>query len=644
MNYRADIDGLRAVAVVSVLLFHLNEEFLTGGFVGVDIFFVISGFLITKLIASEVSRADSFSFKNFYLRRVRRLFPALFFTFALSLVLAFQLFSPQHLASFGESVVYATVSLSNFLFWSQSSYFDQDNLFKPLLHTWSLSIEEQFYLIWPALLVALCLYLRSSLVVISLLVIGALSLLLNLYFLFNGEEMTRTLLGDQAASLDVRSTMFYLLPFRVFEFVMGAVLVWAPSPRSFYRLRELLFLLGIAAIAYSLFAYSGETIFPYFNAVWPCLGAALIIYAGPDHALSILLRNKVMVGIGLISYSLYLIHWPLIVFYNYWKFDELVALDYLLIAGASFVLAILMYHFVEQPFRKPITVAGRTNKPFLRTSGVLALALCVVSWNAYSSSGWAWRYPAEVMAQLSYKPGQHTEFFWRGMSEHAGDYANNDKPKVLIVGDSMAADVVNVIKAAGVQNDIDLVTFKVEHNCRGLLPLSSADYKKYYTHNTDKCLAEHTRLQNDQRLARADAIILASYWWEPKYVELVKQTVTKLNADFDAQIFVAGLKDQATNGVYFLSKNIYQPQMDKLRTPLPANVIHMNRALKGLEGDYIYFTLLDQFCDEQGCQRVTTEKRVIIFDQSHLSPAGAQFVGDKLRSANWLQTLLANKQ
>jgi peptidoglycan/LPS O-acetylase OafA/YrhL len=640
MKYRADIDGLRAIAVGSVVLFHLNESFLTGGFVGVDIFFVISGYLITKLIVTELSATDTFSFKNFYLRRVRRLFPALFFTFLVSLALAYSLFSPQHLASFGESIVYATASLSNVLFWSQSSYFDQENLFKPLLHTWSLSIEEQFYLVWPALLFFLFLYTKLRFLPLVLLLIGGCSLLLNLYFLFNAEEILSVFMAGDESSLDIRSTMFYLLPFRVFEFVIGAIIVWAPSSKNRYWRDEILFLIGLAAISYSLFYFNGETIFPYFNALWPCVGAALIIVSGPDHAFAVLLRNKAMVAVGLISYSLYLIHWPIIVFYNYWKSSELGSLDYLLITLASLLIAVFMYRYVEQPFRKTKEAAGKSNKPFLRISFCLATLLCVVSWNAYSSSGWLWRYPADVIKQLDYKQGDYTEFFWREMTQYQGDFAHTGKAKVLIVGDSMAADLINALSAGGVADQLDIASFNVAHHCRGLLPLPSKDYPRFFAGNKDRCLSEHTRLQNDSRLAEADAIVLASYWWEPQYIQYLGSTIKFLNQNYEAKIFVSGLKDQESNGMYFFSKNVYVPQIDKLRTAVHPNVEHINNALQKMPGDFVFFSLLDQFCNKQGCQRVTEDRRVIIFDQSHMSPAGAEFVGQNLARTPWAKELV----
>ena len=154
-NYRPDIDGLRALAVLCVIFYHLGFESFSGGYVGVDVFFVISGYLITNLIVDEVKETKSFNFANFYVRRARRLFPALFFTCLLSFIFAFLLFSPLHFDRFGGALTSTMMSISNFFFWNESGYFNASSDFKPLLHTWSLSVEEQFYFLWPATLVFL---------------------------------------------------------------------------------------------------------------------------------------------------------------------------------------------------------------------------------------------------------------------------------------------------------------------------------------------------------------------------------------------------------------------------------------------------------------------------------------------------------
>jgi peptidoglycan/LPS O-acetylase OafA/YrhL len=336
LRYRADIDGLRAIAVVVVILFHLGFERFSGGYVGVDVFFVISGFLITRMIRAQLG-AESFSFSGFYVRRARRLFPALLVTVVASFVAACVLLAPQHLERVGGSTVSALFAVSNFYFWQESGYFDAEATLKPLLHTWSLGVEEQFYLLWPALLVAL---LRCS----SRAVLGFLGLA-SVASLALGEYW---LVSDPAAA-------FYLLPARVVELALGAAMVWLVdhTPRQRLLLEPLVWI-GLSLILYATFDYDETTDFPGLSSLVPCIGAALLVYAGEARYSGWILRSRLAVGIGLISYPLYLIHWPLLVFTRYAKAEALDDFDRLAVAGFSLLGAAAIYRFVENPIRHAI--------------------------------------------------------------------------------------------------------------------------------------------------------------------------------------------------------------------------------------------------------------------------------------------------
>ena len=414
LAYRPDIDGLRAIAVISVVLFHLEKSLLPGGFVGVDIFFVISGYLITKLIYKELQANGSFSFRNFYLRRLRRLFPALFVTLLFSSLFAIKLLAPADLVEFAKSLVASVFSVSNIFFWDVANYFDSDSDLKPLLHTWSLSIEEQVYFVWPMILVFLLNRKKAFLIPGFIVVMGLASLALNHVFFAHPTKIQS--IFSSIESFDSSATAFYWLPFRVFEFSVGAIVVWLTSLHSSERhcsslFAELIFVVGLAMIAWSFWQLDSTQAFPSWNALLPCAGAALIIYSGAGfadsgvgHRLTSLLSNRLMVGVGLISYSLYLIHWPVFVFYKYWSDKEFSILEMIALTTLSVILAILMYRFVEQPFRRP----KKTNKKFVFGVLTAAALLVSVSVHAASSGGWLWRYPSDVIAQLSYKPVSYT--------------------------------------------------------------------------------------------------------------------------------------------------------------------------------------------------------------------------------------------
>ena len=646
LKYRPDIDGLRAIAVGSVLLYHLKESLLPGGFVGVDIFFVISGYLITKLIVGELSNSGEFSFKRFYLRRIRRLFPALFATLLFSIALAYYLFSPAHLVEFAQSLIASILSISNFFFWNLSGYFDSDSSLKPLLHTWSLSVEEQFYLLWPAILVGLFALNSKKAIPIFIILMGALSLLLNWWF-FSEQTFIVNLFskGDASSSLDIPSTVFYWLPFRVFEFSIGAILVWTGNATN-KRAAELTFAVGLLMVLISLFALNSKMEFPGTAALLPCIGAALMIFSGPQHRLSWIVSNKAMVGIGLISYSLYLIHWPLIVFYQYSVGREFSSIEAVLVLSAAVLLAFVMYRFVEQPFRKAKAVKTSvgtqpSNRPFLIGSGLSVLLIIAISANAVASQGWLWRYPADVVAQLSYKKGDYSEFFWANMHSMEVGFENNGKPKVLIIGDSMAADLINVLVAADAVAEMDIATVNVGENCKSLFGLTDQQYKRVYGGASETCRQEHDRiLAKQSELAMADTVVLASYWWDENHLNYIASSVSHLKALTDANIMVVGLKVQINNGIWFVSKNAFKPNVHKLRTPPHPKALKLNRKLKEQAADYAYFDLLDLFCNEQGCQRVTKEGYAIVFDDSHLSESGAKFLAQNMRQQEWFNSLL----
>lgn len=290
LDYRPEIDGLRAVAVLPILLFHLDFAPFSGGFVGVDVFFVISGYLITRIVKRDLE-AGRFSFRGFYSRRIRRLFPALLATLALTLGAGYLVQIPASFARLASSTLYATFSLANVQFWWTSSYFDEASGLKPLLHTWSLSVEEQFYLLWPALL---WLTIRRG----RRLAPCAIALL-----------SVATLVWAEITLISDASKAFFLMPFRIWEFGLGALLVWLPAGLQTRRAaREAALALGLAAIAWAVFTYDHETAFPGLAAVAPCAGAALCIMAGNPRTLGGLLRNRVAVGIGKLSYSIYLVH------------------------------------------------------------------------------------------------------------------------------------------------------------------------------------------------------------------------------------------------------------------------------------------------------------------------------------------------
>ncbi|PHQ61093.1 MAG: acyltransferase, partial [Sphingobium sp.] len=333
MRYRRDIDGLRAVAILPVLLFHAHVPGFSGGYVGVDIFFVISGFLITGIIAREVDEGR-FSLVHFYERRFRRIIPALALMILVTLGCAAWLYLPGDLDGVPKSALAATLFASNLWFFTDTGYFAGGADVKPLLHTWSLAVEEQYYIGFPILLMLLARYApRWRAVVLTMIAAGSLALAIIL-------------------QRDTSGFTFYLLPTRAWELFAGGLLALGVLPAINRRwISELVAWGGLLAIALAVTFYDRDTIFPGLTALPPVLGAAALIHASPGTSVGRLLSLPILVGIGLLSYSLYLWHWPLIVFTEYATDAPLSGAIRLIVMAAALLAAALSWRFVERPFR-----------------------------------------------------------------------------------------------------------------------------------------------------------------------------------------------------------------------------------------------------------------------------------------------------
>ncbi|MEH6583835.1 MAG: acyltransferase family protein [Halioglobus sp.] len=382
-KYRADIDGLRAIAVMSVLFFHSGSSIFSGGYVGVDIFFVISGYLITTIIVREIA-SDSFSISDFYERRFRRILPALTAVVLFSLLAGFFLLTPAYLMELGKSVIATTLFSSNFLFHSDAGYFDRAAEMKPLLHTWSLAVEEQYYIFFPLLLILIAKmdtrhYLRW------LLVLGALSFI------------SCVVVTDSNAS-----AAFYLIPSRAWELFLGSVLALNVLARTENRwARESLAVLGLGLIVYSVTCFTDDTVFPGIAAIAPTLGSALIIYAGINGQTSVsrLLSLRPFVFVGLISYSLYLWHWPIIVYTKIYSIAEPEAVTTTVMFIATFLISVLSWRYIETPFRKRSLCGSK--RSMLSASAIGSLVLVCGGLVVLLADGFPQRYSQAIPERFS---------------------------------------------------------------------------------------------------------------------------------------------------------------------------------------------------------------------------------------------------
>ena len=489
-NYRPEIDGLRAVSILCVVIFHLKLTAFQGGYVGVDVFFVISGYLITRNIVGDLY-SGAFSLKRFYARRIRRLFPALFFMLAAAFVAAAVCFSPELMRSQARDTIVALASVSNILFWRDAHlYFAPDVESVPLLHTWSLAVEEQFYLFWSiGLLVAGWSKARTFVIPFAILAVGAASLLLSQYWLSR----------DAAAA-------FYLMPARIFELSIGALCVWLERlPPRHAVFDELLFLAGLGAILGAALGFGPATPFPGVSALVPCLGAAMIIYSGARARSAVLLNNAPAVGIGLISYSLYLCHWPIFFFAGYLFGNVQSVAAKLALAAISFAVATGMYHFIEKPFRhRSATVTARDFSRLLVYCAALTLVLLVPAALALRQDGWSWRLSPsqrelarlQSLGSLPCPPIQKRCFF----GDVKGPLA------VQLLGDSFAHHLIAVFQPLLAANGLkgEAIT---TGGCPLLLGLRIADGS-----GTSDCRNERPRALEAVRRSNAPLVIGDSWF------------------------------------------------------------------------------------------------------------------------------------
>ncbi len=426
-GYRPEIDGLRAVAVVLVLFFHAGFPSFSGGYLGVDIFFVISGFLITGIIVDELDEGH-FSLWHFYERRVRRIVPALLLVIAASAVAAWIWLTPSEMIDFSNSVFATALFLSNIYFWDRSGYFGPEAEELPLLHTWSLAVEEQFYLFFP-LFMLIAWRLGPRRLFWALAAIAAVSLA-------TAEWGAR---HEPYAS-------FYMSPTRAWELAAGALAALAMRQRSFGPNPPLAWI-GLAAAIFPAFLYDEFTPFPSLYTLVPVGGTVLLLlFARPGTLVQRLLSLPLVVGIGLVSYSAYLWHYPLFAFARLTSVEEIGLASKWAIIAVTFVLAVASWRLVEQPFRKP-GPAFMKHRNFAFVFGGLAMAVMLFAgWQGRVNMGWGSRVSQEQRDILAWRDYRSAEFYLTGTCMLHPDYPNDRFPpecigdgKVVIWGDSHAA-------------------------------------------------------------------------------------------------------------------------------------------------------------------------------------------------------------
>lgn len=645
LHYKPHIDSLRGIAVLFVIFYHLEiSSYFSGGYVGVDIFFVISGFLITKIIVEKIND-NTFTFSEFYLRRFRRIFPTFIFTVITTFIISVVIFPPNYIERISGSVIHSIMSISNIYFWQESNYFDTSKNLKPLLHTWSLSIEEQFYLFLPVILFILNkkLKLNFNKILMILFIIALVSLISTLYY----KDISYS--DNQFLEKDY-STIFYLIPFRMYEFIIGGSMVWAQKYKSNNTLiNELFTLIGLIMVFYSVIFFTDSTLFPSYNALIPCAGAAMLIYFGEKSILGRIFNNIFFVKIGIISYSLYLSHWPIYVFYRYLTSNQLSQYDKLMVIVLSTLTSIFMYKFIEQRYRY------QTNKPcenslFLLNFSLVSLFLVSIAAHAWANKGWSEGKQINTEGRLTKKEWKNYtandqlvisntsfhDYVWQRHLELEKPFYDHQKNNILIIGDSMAGDFVNILMESNKERkeheiSREIRTIPIRKGCSPLITLKPKSVWK----ENDYCIKQHQMLKKNISLRHADIVILAANWGEWA-VGYLPQTIIEIKKYNNAKIIILGKKTTVQSGLDLYSKGVKTVKIDD-------ETLLINKRISKIQGDFLQINLTDFFCPADECSVYdSTDNFIYLYDRLHLTPQGAKKIREYMYTRKDIRILLTS--
>ncbi|WP_187471153.1 acyltransferase family protein [Luteimonas viscosa] len=646
-GYRPEIDGLRAVAVASVVAYHINKGWLPGGYVGVDIFFVISGFLITSIIWREL-QGGTFTLVDFYLRRIRRIIPVMLVVVAVTVLAGVFLLLPEALERLSLSAIFSVASAANIYFWLHldDDYFAEASDQEPLLHLWSLGVEEQFYMVWPLLLLAVA-ALRKNRTALALVAASVIAI--------------ASFAVAEATNESNPKFSYFMLPARAGELMVGALLAlalqrahsqrWLAMPLA----AELLGVAGLAVIGYALFFLDDLSPFPGTNALYPCIGAALVILAGAhSRVLKWLLASRPMVWIGLISYSLYLWHWPILAFIRY--FYGMVSATHAAIAVlAMLALAVLSYRFVERPTR-------RVRWSTVRQTGLLFLlpAACVVipAFAIAESGGlkaWIESSPAyqQGLARLeaSTAPAYRFEYNCQ-LARHDPDILRKERcvigatdprpgaPRILLWGDSHAAHHVGAIGAMAASAGIQ-VRNATHSSCPPV-------FGREYGHGKYKrgCTPFREYIRRHINSGEFDVVLMGATWSsyqrQSGFKEDIARTIAEIRRTGTSVVLLGRVP-------YFASYNrecdmrwlrVGSSGCDRVTTgqkPLEINDYLKSFARAG--SGVTYLNLGEAICDDATC-RAHLDGKPLYYDKSHLSMDGSRRLGEHMvasgTSAAWV--------
>jgi peptidoglycan/LPS O-acetylase OafA/YrhL len=614
MKYRAEIDGLRAIAVVPVILFHLGLGLFSGGFLGVDVFFVISGYLITSILYEQI-KDGNFSVLRFYDRRIRRILPPLIITALLTIAITVS-FTPSDIKNVGQSLVATFTFLSNYFFYLETDYFNPFNQLTPMLHTWSLSVEEQYYIFAPFLI-----YFMSKFHVFKYFTVIVLTLI-SFYFAVSLTNSNATL-------------SFYSIHTRAWELLMGTLLALVRKDFSCYKphwkLSECMSFIGLLALAWSFVFFDQTTKHPSFMTIIPVVGTMILIfYLSHTQYLVRFISNKILVFTGLLSYSLYLFHNPIFSAIKYHFIDQAFVLK---IASLPivFLLSFLSYKYVEKPSRNSLIAKANI---FYSIVILAVIAIVSLSYLAHSKNGFLEFFRSQTSGNI--------KFFFNVEEE--------EKLTVIMRENNIPSDTNFTCKKETCTNILVVGDSQAEDTYFALQSIDKSNYSVRYVWYDDKCLSDYVvsnvkQLCNDKTvdlslLNDADFVLIAAYWAESTYndgYEFAKSIKQNIDADADVVLLGSAVFEdmssfafkitQSANDLDAMAKLAYTSQrFDRLR------VSDKLKKLSERNANIYWIERADFFCEKKlkKCYLYDENSNPLIWDNAHLTTRAYPLYGSFL--------------
>ena len=610
MKYRNEIDGLRALAVVPVILFHADFKLFSGGFVGVDVFFVISGYLITTILIEDIEN-NRFSLFNFYERRARRILPALFFVMFLCIPFAWMWMIPSQMKDFSQSLVAVSLFASNVLFWKKSTYFDEAAEESPLLHTWSLAVEEQFYVLFPIFLFLAWRYGKNR-VFWVIIVMALVSFLLSEWSWRNKPTAN-----------------FYLATTRAWELFAGSITSFVVQKRGVQK-NDALALFGLACIVISIFVYDETTPFPSAYALVPVLGTMLfILFADKDTFAAKLLSTKAFVSVGLISYSAYLWHQPLFAFAKLRLYEKPPAYLMIMLSIASILLAVASWKFIEKPFRHKSEFSKNTIFA-LSLTGIVVFGIVGIS--GHFQNGFDYRLSVNQREILEWEkypreiPYREGYCFLRSDQTHfefSSECIANES-RILIWGDSHAAALASGWKHTGPIHQL---------TASGCPPILRSQFT-----SRPNCLGINQYIEKFILDSNYETIILHANWLDyghAKINRLAETIISLQNIGIKNVVVVGGFPRYSPS----LPQKIlaqHKPFSEvEYVTSSQKNVSEYDRKLEYITSKLgaKFLRVLPEFCRNDECLAVIMNNNKpipVAWDYAHLTEFGAIYLANRL--------------